>query len=119
MHFFTLTSQQVAILLLALLSTPMKFMANEFERRAGGPPCDLGNTPDNNPAPILDGPTSDKSAGIGVEFEASDTKFETKGECSKSDVDKSKGKLVNNWKGPNWQLTADTTLSADLILDAE
>lgn len=70
--------------------------------------------------PILDGPTSDKSAGLGVEFETSQIRFQSE-HCSVSDTYDAKGKVVNGRKGEHWMLTADRLdeglLSAEYILD--
>ena len=69
-------------------------------------------------APTLDGPTSDKLAGIGVEFESSVVVF-TKNGCSAADTNQAKGQQVSGRKGDNWQLTADTTQEAAGMLTAE
>ena len=122
MHLFNLSPKQAGILLPLLLSLPINVLASDSERRASTPVCCIGSCPDDdtgNQAPTLDGQTSDKSAGIGVEFESGDLYFLPKGTCEKSDVDKSKGALVNNRQGPNWMLTTDTTISVDIALTAE
>ena len=71
-------------------------------------------------SPILDGPTSDKSAGLGVEFETTQIRFQSE-HCSFLDSYDAKGKVVNGRKGENWMLTADLLddglLSAEYILD--
>lgn len=78
---------------------------------------------DGNESPTLDGPTSDRSAGIGVEFETSQVLFHSKGDCKKEDIDKAKGKLVDKRQGPEdtptWKLTSDTTQSVTEFLTAE
>ena len=121
MRFFYFSPKQAGILLPLLLSIPLHILA-------GDPPlCCIGSCPDDdegNEASTLDGATADKSPGIGVEFEAQAIRFASKGEnCAKSDVDLSKGKLIDQRQGsenpPHWMLTADTTLSEDLLLDAE
>lgn len=67
-------------------------------------------------------PSSDRSAGIGVEFEASAVTF-SKPDCSLSNTNQAKGRLLSKRQGTNWQLTADTTsniagrLNAEYILD--
>ncbi|KAL9094050.1 MAG: hypothetical protein Q9165_003720 [Trypethelium subeluteriae] len=66
----------------------------------------------------LDGPTEDKSAGIGVEFECTNVILQSKG-CSMEDTYSSKGKTIDQRQGTNWRLTADTTLGAQGLLDAE
>ena len=122
MHLFTLSPKQAVILLPFLLSLPLNAFVSGFERRAGTPLCCIGSCPDDdngNEAPTLDGPISDKSAGIGVEFETGELRFLPNGACNKSDIDKSKGTLVNNRQGRNWMLTTDTTLSDLGFLTAE
>lgn len=76
------------------------------------------NDPCFDEAPTLDGPTSDNSAGIGVEFEASGVMFGKPG-CSAADTNQAKGQQVGDRKGDNWQLTADTTTETPGMLNAE
>lgn len=82
------------------------------------------NDPCLDEAPTLDGPTSDHSAGIGVEFESSAVVFSKPG-CSPADTNQAKGQQVGDRKGDNWQLTADTTseitgrLTAEYILNGK
>ena len=82
------------------------------------------NDPCLDEAPTLDGPTNDKSAGIGVEFESSAVVFSKPG-CSAADTNQAKGQQVGDRKGDNWQLTADTTteiagkLAAEYILNGK
>lgn len=77
-----------------------------------------------NETPTLDGPTSDSSAGIGVEFESSFVKFGRK-DCSAADTNQAKGQQVGDRRGDNWQLTADTAdeipgrLTAEYILNGK
>lgn len=71
-----------------------------------------------NVAPTLDGPTSDQSAGIGVEFEAAKVEFSSPG-CSSADTNQAKGKQVGDRRGDNWQLTADTTPTSISTVSAE
>ena len=107
MHLFTLSPKQAVILLPILLSLPINALASGFERRGNTPLCCIGSCPDDdsgNEEPTLDGPTSDQSAGIGVEFESGAVYFEPKGTCDKPDIDKSKGALVDNRQGSNWML---------------
>ena len=122
MHLFNFSPKQAVILLPLLLSLPINALASDFERRGNTPLCCIGSCPDDdngNEEPTLDGPTSDQSAGIGIEFETGAVQFEPKGTCSKADIDKSKGALVDNRQGPNWMLTTDTTISVDGALVAE
>lgn len=120
MRFSELSPKQAVTLLALLLSIPLHVLA-------GDPPlCCIGSCPDDdggNSALTLDGATADKSPGIGVEFEAGRVTFQSKGDCAKSDIDLSKGKLVDQRQGsenpPHWMLTADTTLSIDGLLTAE
>ena len=76
------------------------------------------NDPCLDEASTLDGPTSDNSAGIGVEFEASGVVFSSPG-CTSANTNQAKGKQVGNRNGNNWQLTADTTNNIDGQLVAE
>lgn len=76
------------------------------------------NDPCLDEAPTLDGPTSDNSAGIGVEFEASAVVFSKTG-CNTADTNQAKGQQVGDRSGNNWQLTADTTPDTDGLLTAE
>lgn len=55
-----------------------------------------------------DGPTSDRSPGIGVEFESSQFVFVNK-ECKKEPTFASKGKDIDGRAGKDWSLTVDTT----------
>lgn len=77
---------------------------------------------DNLPNAYQDGPTQDKSAGLGIELECS--KFLFQSETANEKVTfASKGKLFGKRKGTNWTLTADTTpamagvITAEYILD--
>ena len=83
-----------------------------------GPRDDSADLCVNDEAITLDGPTSDKSAGIGVEFESSNVILSQRS-CSKSDTDQAKGRLVGNRQGTNWKLTADTTQDIAGLLNAE
>ncbi|CAD6576350.1 MAG: hypothetical protein ASARMPREDX12_007855 [Alectoria sarmentosa] len=82
------------------------------------------NDPCLDESPTLDGPTSDKSTGIGVEFETSAVVFSQPG-CSAADTNQAKGQQVGDRGGDNWQLTSDTTseipgrLSAEYILNGK
>lgn len=120
MRFSELSPKQAGVLLPLLLSIPLHVLAGN------SPLCCIGSCPDDdegNMALTLDGGTADKSPGIGVEFEAGTVTFKSKGDCAKSDIDLSKGKLVDRRQGtenpPHWNLTADTTLSDDGLLTAE
>lgn len=62
-----------------------------------------------------DGPTSDKSAGIGMEFEAGMLWFFSKTMQDRDDTWKLKGKLIGGRKGTNWELTGDTMLDEGLL----
>jgi len=120
MHFLTLSPKQAGILLPFILSLSTSVLSIENQRRAFG--CDGDD--EGSEAPTLDGPTSDKSPGIGVEFETAVVQFKStvKGGCSKKATDASKGKQVDNRNGKYWKLTADTigdpdVLTAEYILD--
>lgn len=112
MRLSTLPSQRAAIYLPILLSLPFHICATAIERRAD---CCIGQCNDGD---TLDGPTSDRSAGIGVEFETAGIQSESKG-CDKSSTDSSKGKMVGDRQGDNWKRTADTTPDMPGRLDAE
>ncbi|KAG8534353.1 uncharacterized protein KY384_001197 [Bacidia gigantensis] len=77
-------------------------------------------------ASTLDGPTSDKTAGLGIEFES--LGVELRSECDSSKTNQAKGKGIGSQgkdprQGDKWKLTADTTaeiagrLTAEYILD--
>ena len=71
----------------------------------------------------LDGPTSDKTAGIGVEFETPYFSL-TNSACSKADTDTAKRQVIAERTGTNFKLTADTIgtagkLHAEYILDGQ
>ena len=106
------------LLPILLLRSSINALPSELESRAD--PADPCSTDDE--APTLDGPTSDQSAGLGVEFESSGVTFSSP-QCSISDTNQAKGQLVGNRQGDNWKLTADTTngipgqLTAEYILD--
>lgn len=82
-----------------------------------------------DPAPMEDdggqSATSDRSAGIGIEYESAYIQFESANAKRDPDLGKtfqSKRKLVNGLQGPNWRLTADVlgragTLDAENVLD--
>ena len=82
------------------------------------------NDPCLDETPTLDGPTSDNSAGIGVEFESSYVLFNSPG-CTPTQTWQAKGKQVGGRSGNDWQLTADTTqviagrLTAEYILNGK
>ncbi|KAL8727285.1 MAG: hypothetical protein Q9181_005769 [Wetmoreana brouardii] len=68
-----------------------------------------------------DGPTADGTAGIGAEFESPFFRLHKK-DCSLQDSNAAKKSLIEGRKGPNWELTADSTgaageLQAEYILD--
>lgn len=113
---------QAALLFSFLFQVSFKTHATAIERRAD---CCIGECPDDengNQSPTLDGPTSDRSAGIGVEFEAQRVELISEG-CDKPSTDSSKGKMIGGRQGKNWKLTADITLNvagrlvAEYILD--
>ena len=122
MYLFTISPTQACILLPFLLFLPTHVLAFAFQRRGCVQCCPLSpQDSDVEEAPTLSSPTSDQSPGIGVEFETGDVLFGSK-TCGKEDTDKAKGKLVNNRRGVNWELTADSIgdinrLTAEYILD--
>jgi hypothetical protein len=103
---------------LLVLLFALQVSAWPFERRSG--PDDAGEV---DIAYTLDGATSDKSAGMGVEFEAgaiaiAPTDATT---CTQDLLNGLKGKGLAGRSGTNWKLTVDTTspqeLAAEYILD--
>ena len=121
MHLLTPSAKQAVILLPILLSLSINALASDVERR-GNAFCCFGRCPNDengNQAATLDGPTSDQSAGIGVEFEAGEVLFRPKGTWTKAQIDVSKGALVDQRQGTNWKLTTDTTVSDSGLLTAE
>ena len=118
MRLSSLSPQRAAILIPILLSISLNVCATAIERRGNCCPGSCDDDDNSNQAPTLDGPTSDKAPGMGVEFETGSIKF-TSADCDKPSTDSSKGKMVGNRQGENWKLTADTTLNEAGILDAE
>ena len=110
--------KQATFLIPFLVSSSVFALPPNLRRQAdpNGPCFDI--------APTLDGPTSDKSAGIGVEFESSGVGFSSPN-CNIQDTNQAKGQQVSDRKGDNWQLTADTTtniagrLTAEYILNGQ
>lgn len=118
MHLSSLSLKQTVILVPLILSSFVTAYSSNQKRQDGSDDsCD-------DEAPTSDGPTSDKSAGLGMEFECSSISFGSPG-CSAGDTNQAKGKVVGNRKGTNWELTADTTpdipgsLTAEYILDGK
>lgn len=78
---------------------------------------------DNIELAFLDAPTTDGTAGIGVEFESPAFTLKHDG-CSKEDTDDTRKKIIGRRQGKNFMLTADTGASevggkvqAEYILD--
>ena len=68
-----------------------------------------------------DGPTADRTAGLGAEFESPGWQMTSQG-CSAEDTFKAKKKVIGGRHGENWELTADTpgdpgVVQAEYILD--
>ena len=66
-----------------------------------------------NEEAVGDGPTSDQSAGLGIEFEAGELVF-TSETCQNKDkkvTDDLKGKMIHGHQGEHWMLTGDTTVN--------
>lgn len=112
MYLFALAMKQATILVPFVVFLSVTALPSDPRRRAD--PKD----PCLNEAPTLDGPTSDNSAGIGVEFESTFVVFSKPG-CSSADTNQAKGRQVDDRKGDNWQLTADTSPEAAGMLTAE
>lgn len=119
MYLLALAMKEATFLVPFLLFLSVTSLPSNLKPRADVDPC-LDETP------TLDGPTSDKSAGIGVEFESSGVTFAKEG-CSAADTNQGKGKQVADRKDKdnNWKLTADTSnemagsLTAEYILNGE
>lgn len=67
MYFFTHSLEQVDILLPFILSLLINALPSNLEERADLATCENDN---QDESPTSDGPTTDKSLGIGVEFES-------------------------------------------------
>ncbi|CEJ58927.1 hypothetical protein PMG11_07567 [Penicillium brasilianum] len=72
----------------------------------------------NDISPTNDGPTGDKAAGLGVEFE-SGINFKSVEDCGEENTFASKGKTVKGHESTNWDLTVDTTSEMTNYLQAE
>lgn len=74
---------------------------------------DCGESVATDITPTKDGGTSDKSPGIGVEFETNSLTF-SNDQCPLNDAFKSKAKEISGRKDKNnhWALTVDTTSTA-------
>lgn len=113
MFFSSLSLKQLTILVPLILSSLGTTYSLVHQKRQDDA-CD-------NETPTLDGPTSDKSAGLGIEFESSGVILSSK--CTIENTNQAKGKVIGGRKGTNWKLTADTTnnvagsLTAEYILD--
>lgn len=107
-----LTMKKATILVPFVLSISITALPSDLRRRADP------NDPCRDIAIILDGATSDQSAGIGAEFESSAVTFSKPG-CSSGDTNQAKGKQVGDRQGDNWALTADTTNEIAGMLTAE
>ena len=109
--------QAAVVLVFVLLSRAVVALPSDLLPRGDVDPC-------LNEAPTLDGPTSDQSAGLGVEFESSGVIL-TSPKCNQADTNQAKGKQIGDRKGTNWKLTADTTqdipgsLTAEYILNGQ
>ncbi|KAJ5587661.1 uncharacterized protein N7459_003426 [Penicillium hispanicum] len=128
MRFLTLSANQAALLLPFFLSLPLHVLSLPFD----GPFADLARRGDDDDdcddgeglgmTPILDGPTSNKAAGMGVEFESAGLRFNS-AKCSIPDTNSAKGAVIGGRKGTNWELTGDVlaagVLSAEYILDGQ
>lgn len=119
MRFSSISPHQALILFpLVLSSLATAFSLNQKRQGASDDSCG-----GDDEAPTLDGPTSDKSAGLGIEFESSQVTFEA--DCDDEKTNQAKGRQVGDRKGTNWALTADTTegragsLTAEYILNGK
>jgi hypothetical protein len=79
---------------------------------------------DSDINPVDDGPTSDRSPGIGVEFESGGLTF-VNNKCNQKDTFDLKGYDIQGRSGTDWRLTVDTTsgmsgrLSGEYILNGK
>ena len=69
--------------------------------------------------PFQDGPTADREAGLGVEFETSGLFFASVENCGQENTFKSKNKAISGHQATDWDLTVDTTATQSNRLDAE
>lgn len=69
-------------------------------------------------SPTNDGPTGDREAGLGVEFE-SGINFKSVEDCGEENTFASKGKTVKGHESTYWDLTVDTTSEMVNYLQAE
>ncbi|KAJ5201417.1 uncharacterized protein N7498_006080 [Penicillium cinerascens] len=69
--------------------------------------------------PFEDGPTADRTAGLGVEFETGGFYFTSVGNCGKENTFASKNKAISGHQATDWDLTVDTTAEMSNRLDAE
>jgi hypothetical protein len=115
MYYSIVSPRKTSILLLFIPSIILNVSSFPFFRRSN-PGC--GNIDDE--AVFSDGPTSDKTAGMGVEFETLSLLFLPTG-CTQDQINQLKGKMIDGRQGTNWKFTGDTTfenaLSAEYILD--
>ena len=121
MHSLTRSHLLGSILFFVLFVHPknVSAVAVHVQERGISSSCCIGCADDDvDIAPTNDGPTSDRSPGIGVEFETSAITFNS-ATANAASTYPLKGKLVNGRQGPNWQLTADTTGDSPGVLYAE
>lgn len=113
MYFSNITPKKA----LALLPLLLSLTSNTGATSTGIGYCD--NDESGMESSPNDGITSDKSAGIGIEFETAGIQFSSvSGTCGADDTFQAKGEIVASRSGTNWELTADT-LGGDDELSAE
>ena len=109
------------LLYISILATASAVWLPLLPRMEEGGPC--GEFVATYELDVLDGPTADGTAGLGIEFESPFFYFKKDG-CSLTDTNAAKTKIISGRIGRNWELTADTgggagTLNAEYILNGK
>ena len=107
------------LLYISILATASAVWLPLLPRMEEGGPC--GEFVATYEMDYLDGPTTDGTAGLGIEFESVGFFFVKDG-CSLTDTNAAKKKIISGRTGRNWELTADTgggagQLNAEYILN--
>ena len=109
------------LLYISILATVSAAWLPLLPRMEPGGSC--GEYVDTDILDDLDGPTTDGTAGLGIEFESAGFYFRKDG-CSLEDTNAAKGMIISGHTGNNWELTADTgsgagDLHAEYILNGK